>query len=415
MLRKLICLAFAAIVWLAGSVSGGTYSAGSGTAEDPYLVATAADMNEIGANPIDWHKHFLLVADINLADYTGTKFNIIGSYYDKPFTGVFDGNGHIISNFTYECTGNNGIGLFGYVDSVYAEIKDLTLIDANISAGTGDTVGALVGLLIYGTVTDCRIEDCRVSGSYDIGGLVGDNLCGVISDCCAAGMVYGDEAVGGLVGENLWGLISSCSAAGTVDANEATGGLVGYNCDGVVSNCYAVNKVDGNDYTGGLVGDSYLGAISNCYAAGRVNGNDYTGGLVGYDCEGNYIGCFWDTDINPDVNGIGNTSDLNVMGQSTANMQTESIYSNAGWDFTAVWDICEGTSYPRLLWQIPPGNFLCPYGVDFLDYSFFADHWLDTNCADSNDCEGTDLDYSGRVDANDLQILCDHWLEGTGR
>ena len=64
-------------------------------------------MNEIGANPGDWGSYFLLTADIDLGAYTGTSFNIIGINYDYPFTGVFDGNGHTISNFTYD---SNEIG-----------------------------------------------------------------------------------------------------------------------------------------------------------------------------------------------------------------------------------------------------------------------------------------------------------------
>ena len=104
--RHLIYLTFAAIVALTGAVSAGTYNGGgNGTAEQPYRIATAADMNEIGANPDDWGSHFVMVNDINLADYTGTEFNIIGPNSATPFTGVFDhqfavkirerGNGHI--------------------------------------------------------------------------------------------------------------------------------------------------------------------------------------------------------------------------------------------------------------------------------------------------------------------------------
>lgn len=76
------------------------YSGGTGEPNDPYLINTAEQMNEIGlsVNWDDWDKHFKLMADINLADYTGTEFNIIGNY-DNPFTGVFDGNDHTISNF----------------------------------------------------------------------------------------------------------------------------------------------------------------------------------------------------------------------------------------------------------------------------------------------------------------------------
>jgi len=99
-------------------------------------------------------------------------------------------------------------------------------------------------------------------------------------------------------------------------------------------------------------------------------------------------------------------------GKTTAEMKTKSTFTYAGWDFVNIWDICEGTNYPRLLWQIPTGDFVCPDGVNFIDYSFFAGRWLDTNCTESNDCDGTDLDFSDTVDANDLQIFCQHWLEG---
>jgi len=48
------------VVFLAvGSVQsalGGTYSGGSGTADDPYLISTAEDMQSIGANPADWRR-----------------------------------------------------------------------------------------------------------------------------------------------------------------------------------------------------------------------------------------------------------------------------------------------------------------------------------------------------------------------
>ena len=68
----------------------------------------------------DLDKHFRLMADIDLSGITVTSFNIIGYYVrenspdNKPFTGVFDGNGHTISNFSYS-TGTNYIGVFGYV------------------------------------------------------------------------------------------------------------------------------------------------------------------------------------------------------------------------------------------------------------------------------------------------------------
>ncbi|MHC4325652.1 MAG: hypothetical protein ACYSUX_15400, partial [Planctomycetota bacterium] len=76
------------------------YGGGTGEPNDPYQIWTAEQMNAIGAEPNDWGKHFKLMADIDLAQYTGEQFNIIGyeRIYDqrtndlKPFKGVFDGN-----------------------------------------------------------------------------------------------------------------------------------------------------------------------------------------------------------------------------------------------------------------------------------------------------------------------------------
>ncbi len=281
------------VVLSCASICFGKYSGGTGELNDPYLISTSANMNEIGANPDDWDAHFLLTADINLADYTGTQFNIIG-YYESygspnnlPFTGVFDGNSRTISNFTYECSNTSGIGLFGYVDDPNAEIKDLTLIGPNVkAAGNSYRVGSLVGWLENGTISDCGVEDCNVSGDDFTGGLVGDNYdyygsAGTISNCYATGSVSGNDYTGGLVGFNYFGTISNCYATSSVDGNLFNGGLVGLNYHtSTISNCYASGAVDGDRFIGGLLGVN-RGTISNCYATGGVSGRDYIGGLVG--------------------------------------------------------------------------------------------------------------------------------------
>jgi hypothetical protein len=93
-----------------------------------------------------------------------------------------------------------------------------------------------------------------------------------------------------------------------------------------------------------------------------------------------------------------------------------------GWDFVGeringsedIWKMtCEGMSYPKLAWWNPvKEDFLCPDGVEFFDFSFFASHWAEDNCVASNDCDGTDLDLLGSVDIRDLRIFVDNWLRG---
>jgi hypothetical protein len=50
--------------------------------------------------------------------------------------------------------------------------------------------------------------------------------------------------------------------------------------------------------------------------------------------------------------------------------------------------------------------------VDFLDYCFFADHYGLTDCFLTNDCNSTDLDFSGTSDSNDVNIFTSYWLFG---
>jgi hypothetical protein len=79
-------------------------------------------------------------------------------------------------------------------------------------------------------------------------------------------------------------------------------------------------------------------------------------------------------------------------------MKLRNTFLSAGWDFWNTWEICEETNYPVLQWQIPAADFLCPDGVNFIDFTFFADpdHWGRNNCNEANGyCDGTDLDQSG--------------------
>lgn len=370
---------------------GGTYSDGTGEPNAPYLIATPEDMNAIGANANDWDKHFKLIADINLSGYTGTQFNIIGEYHRSPFTGVFDGNGHSISNFTYTATEVGYVGLFTYV-GYGAIIKNLTLIDPNVDGLICERpAGALVAKLEHGTIYNCNIEGGNVYSSHNTGGLIGDQYYGLVSschatcdvsssglagglvgraryctilDCYATGdaesTVDGAGMAGGLVAKTVHATISDCYATGAVTGKGATfgetGGLIGFDYQGtVISNCYATGAVTGEESTGGLLGRGNSSTISNCYTAGAISGNSETGGLVGYSGRCSFTKCFWNSTVNPLLDGIGNITDPNVIGKTTAEMQTESTFTSAGWDFdTPIWCIDDGNDYPQLWWELVP-------------------------------------------------------------
>jgi hypothetical protein len=394
--------------------AGAQYDGGSGTAGDPYLIRTPEQMNAIGANPGHWNKHFKLMADIDLSAYTGTAFHIIGTgspvdVVTNPFTGVFDGNGRSISNFTYTSTGVNAIAIFGNVGGVSAEIKDLRLINPNVNAGSGDYVGALAGTFAHGKIIGCSVEGGNVSGRFDVGVLVGLNE-GMILECCSSGGVWGDWYVGGLAGDVGDGKVTECYSVASVSGNRHVGGLVGKTSDenSVIMNSYATGPVIGGLYVGGLVGEVERGAASKCFSAGSVSGNQYVGGLVGnVRALGRVMHSFWDTQASSQP-----TSAAGI-GKTTDQMQTMSTFAASGWDFFNVWTICEGTNYPVLLWQIPAGDFRCPDGVDRIDLAWFCQRWLHRNCFTSNNfCEGVDLDQSSFVDFADFAIFADNWLTG---
>ena len=314
---------------------------GTGEPNDPYLIYTSQELNLIGRGTCDWNKNFKLMADIDLSGLSDVQFNIIGTD-DVPFTGVFDGNSHTISNLTIN--GGSYVGLFGYLGSG-AKIRALGVVDVNI-----------VG-----------------SGSY-------------------------------------------------------VGGLVGYNDGGFVAQCYSTSSINGTDVIGGLVGENW-GDVHQCYSSSLVDGNDVIGGLVGINNEDWWLGihgivtqCFWNIQTSGILDGVGNIDpDPNgVIGKTSAEMKTKSTFTDAGWDFVGeiingpndIWNICEGTNYPRFVWQISAGDFLCPDGIMTEDFDYFMVHYGDTNCDSSNGyCDGTDLDFSGTVDIYDFMILLDNWLK----
>ncbi|MHC4573334.1 MAG: GLUG motif-containing protein [Planctomycetota bacterium] len=281
-------------------------------------------MDEIGQHSEDWDKCFILTADIDLSAYTGTSFNIIGWDISNAFTGVLDGNGHTISNFTYTSTGTGYIGVFGYVN---AEIEDLGLINPNVDAGTGSKVGSLVGHIREGTITGCYVEGGSVSGATNVGGLVGWSSVGVVAYCYSTASVSGTTNVGGLMGHT----------------------------HGAVSNCYSMGSVSGDDNVGGLVGSdregSFHGTISNCYSTGSVSGTgNYIGGLVGATGVGVVVS-FWD------IQTSGQSTSGGGKGKTTAEMQTaDTFFGWNGCGNEGVWVLDEGNDYPRLWWENKPGQ-----------------------------------------------------------
>jgi len=216
----------------------------SGTADDPYLINTASDFNEIRN---DLNAYYEICSDINLSTYI--NWVPLGDVV-HPFTGRIIGNGHKISGVTIGSSTSpsqayNYTGLFGYV-SKYGVIQDLG-IDVTIYNGSGSDCGGLAGKC-EGYIVNCYVLGNVVSTAEDCntGGLVGENA-GNLVNCYGTANITGGSrkylanlGVGGLVGlstgENG---VTNCYTTGNVSSGEDSkvGAIVGYNYDGLVANC----------------------------------------------------------------------------------------------------------------------------------------------------------------------------------
>ena len=351
------------LVFFSGLCAQAQYGGGTGEPNNPYLIYTAEQMNAIGGEPNDWDKHFKLMADIDLSGYTGTDFNIIGFWVDwnsrdnRPFAGVFDGNGHTISNFTCTSRRKGCVGLFGYVNGRKAHIKDLGLVHVTVHARS--IVGSLAGQIFRGAVTNCYVKGGAIRGNGCVGGLVGQNW-GTITNCYANVSVTGRNNTGGLVGHNrIESSICRCFSTGRISGRECVGGLTGNN-RGAITDCYASGKVLGAKIVGGLAGSNgwpYFGnfrpypaaRITNCYSTVRVSRVNASGGLVGKQGRGGATASFWDVETSGQTRSAGGT------GKTTAEMQMTSTFVGWGCERT-VWTIDEGVDYPRLAWENKGGH-----------------------------------------------------------
>lgn len=257
------------------------FAGGSGSAEDPWKIATAEQLDRIRD---DLTGHYTLIGDIDLSGYE--NWMPIGTFQprsdapedaevphpDYAFTGTFDGAGHTISNLTISCEAPMGAGLFGCAsgtESNAASIGHFTLKDVNVSGFY--LVGGAVGLQFMNCpVSDIHLEgDNKLTGMQGIGGIVGTGF-DLISDCSATAdvIVSGDDGA-------CAGLIAGGTTMSSIKNCQVTGGSI---------------TAEGNATWGfgALCGAPWGAAeITDCKVSGTVitvNGenNRLVGGLVGF-------------------------------------------------------------------------------------------------------------------------------------
>lgn len=355
-------------------------------------------------------KTFYLEKDLDLSGHEWISIGtVIGG--DNPkysFCGVFDGQGHVISNlYSHESyiegadESHNLLrnALFGNVYN--GEVKNLGVANAEIWIDPKDDSAAGKGILVD-WMGKSKITNCWTSGSIysgtktekNIGGIVGITMQGcTISGCYSTATLTGNftnsegyypdpddlppDTIGGIVGARFDGslTVTDCWFDGKIVVNSiqaAVGGIVGY-----------IATV--NNSVGGSVGDADI-ATKNCMVATTDIGADKDKKTcwVAYAPDKTVKNCYWPNDekYNPsllaDVGGASNEEQGTAVSDFTSADVLTGLQTNAGTGIKWV----AGINHPTFdwdVWHIPAdysdvdAAIVAANAIDSSLYSNYAD------------------------------------------
>lgn len=286
------------------------FEAGNGTETDPYIIATAAQLDEVRNFQ---SACFELSKDIDLSSYLNS--NSSGWTPIKDFTGKFDGKKHTIKGLWISLSSIDKVGLF-----------------ANIQGSSDNKIASVSNLFV-------NISKKGITGGSSVGGICGSLSYGNIENCMVTGDISGGSYVGGVVGRNndnyySSSIISQCASSGNITATKGyVGGILGYyygSCS--IKNCYSIANVKTEDsYSSSVYGIGY--SAENCYFAGTISdtGDVYPIGVY-------------------NTNSYYDSEKTKISGKRGAltTKQMKQQASFQGWDFDNIWTIQEGVDYPKL-------------------------------------------------------------------
>ena len=275
-----------------------------------YNISTAADIQKL----FNACGTYTLTNDIDLMGATLEPID--------GFSGVLEGNGYAIKNFSITGDEDN----LGFFSVLSGSVKNLRLenvtletdkrlenvgilcgqlcgsatdvyVSGNINAPRCNYVGGIAGHMDVNTVDGLK-NDANITGADYVGGIFG---CAVthefqLADALNNGKITGKSYVGGIVGYNYTYDDVEYTALHNGGNIEASGEYVGGICGNVtatyyyetltVTDCSNTGSVVGKNYVGGLFGyaetEGDASIITNCTSAAKISGKAYVGGLVGY-------------------------------------------------------------------------------------------------------------------------------------
>ena len=288
-----------------------TFACGAGTKLSPYIILTAEQLAKlafvIGANDENYQgKYYKLGADIILnkgeiidnkgalvADSTKLhKWTPIGNS-NICFTGIFDGDNHIISGMFINTTSTHN-GLFGNSNGTIQNI----VVKNSWANGGNATAGVLGNLKGSGILKEATNKASIIGTGNITGGVVGNyeseccNKVGTIEYTENHGFVTGAKTVGGIIGNATNIKITNAKNFNEITGISGTGGIAGsLGSNSILISAENTGKISGKEQTAGIVG--YMGHWLSCSTnkkqailkgaqnKGSIEGQKYTAGIIG--------------------------------------------------------------------------------------------------------------------------------------
>ena len=258
--------------------------------EEAIPISSKAELNNI-RNSLSGN--YYLTCDI---EFDESDFVSGGAYYNSgkcfvpigngksPFTGTFDGRGYTVSGLKISVSGKVYSMSVTPVMTIASVLSDDGwtgdyIIDSNpnVSPAVG-LFGANTGTIKNLTVTDSTyIAGSSNSATLYIGGIAGHNN-GNIINCAVKNNLYGDTRshIGGIVGYQSGGNVSNCFARGQIKSEGTFGGVIATVAGGSVSNCYSeVSFTEDTSSCFSVVSADVFQSISNCYYISNFNAEGY--------------------------------------------------------------------------------------------------------------------------------------------
>lgn len=322
------------------------FAGGTGTAEDPYLIETATQLDAIRN---DLTASYKLIDDIDLTYDTANKNGLFynnGNGWisiDGVFSGSLDGNNKTILGMTqqrtFEETNSNGLNNAGLFVNVSGTIENLILKEININysekTNVGVTIGGIAanasGSILNTTVTgnimyNGEMGNLSSYSPYSIGGIIGYPSSNIeINNCINETNITVDSSIDGDLGGittsvNNSGLIISCINRGNIITNgQDAGGIASSLGDetNIIKNCKNYGTITA-DYVGGIVGTLSGGKVLLSANFGTINSRILGGGIVSLSIMNSSVEKSYNsgsvntfesiTDGTPGVGGIAGTS-----------------------------------------------------------------------------------------------------------